>query len=115
MESLADYLGITPEGKPDAAAPETLSAKEFCDSVVNSFEFRSYILNGLLLGSIPAAVVNRIMDTAWGKLPDRVDHTISTNPLESMSIEQLEERALFLAQTARELRNAAASESKAVH
>ena len=51
-------------------------AETFCKAVLNSYEFRQYIVHSLTLGSIPAAVMIRIMDTAgWQKPPDRVEHT----------------------------------------
>lgn len=79
MQSLAEFLGTTPE----APASETQQlediagdAKTFCEAVLNSFEFRQYIVHGLTLGSLPPAILIRVMDMAgWQKPPERVEHT----------------------------------------
>lgn len=83
FQSLADYLGV--EGAPSGGQPakpvthlEDIAgdAKAFCDAVLNSFEFRQYIVHGLILGSIPAAVMIRVMDMAgWQKPPERHEVT----------------------------------------
>lgn len=80
FQTLADYLGTAPVA--DGAAPvqrlEDISgdAEKFCKAVLDSFEFRQYIVHGLTLGSIPAAVMLRIMDKAgWQKPPEQIEHT----------------------------------------
>lgn len=80
MESLAQYLGIQVEAaEPERDAPlledGSLTAQQFADAVVQSVEFRRYILNGLAAGDLPAAVVCRILDQSWGSKPTRVEHT----------------------------------------
>lgn len=76
MESLADYLGVDKEGKAASDEPEVVyTAKEFCDKVLASFEFRTYILNHLHLGTLPAAIMIRIMDIGWGKPAERIEHS----------------------------------------
>jgi hypothetical protein len=78
--SLADYLGLEP-GTPANPEPderqalERLTGKDFAQAVLDSLEFRRYILDGLRFSSIPAAVLCRLMDHGWGKAPDRVEHT----------------------------------------
>jgi len=56
-------------------APVKLSPKEFCQRILDSPEFRAYLTNGIQLGTLPAAVIVRIMDLAWGKPVDRIEHT----------------------------------------
>jgi hypothetical protein len=71
MISLADVLGTAaslPTTTADAAASETpATAQAFCQRILQSREFRAYLLHGLAVGSLPAAVVCRIMDFGWGK------------------------------------------------
>jgi hypothetical protein len=79
MQSLAEFLGTVPVPAQAADDPvpdyEGLPAKAFADAVLNSKEFRQYVLNGLTLGELPAAIICRLMDYAWGKPVDRVEHT----------------------------------------
>ena len=104
--SLAEHLGVVdirhPEVPATAAAP--LTAKQFCLAVLESPEFRSYIADGIVLRNLPAPVILRVMDQGWGKPVEQVEVKDTTNRLEAWSAEQLEERALFLAETARRLR-----------
>lgn len=80
--SLAEYLGTKPDSVDDERSPsslfeaaEKLTATEFCDAVLNSYEFRQYIVNGLTLGTLSAAIIGRIMDQSWGKPLERHEHT----------------------------------------
>ncbi len=80
-DSLAEYLGD--EKKQEKSSLLTLSksfdevrtAKEFCQLVLESREFREYIVNSLTLGSLPPAVITRMMDYAWGKPVELHEHT----------------------------------------
>ncbi len=79
LQTLADYLGTAPaDGQP--AEPDLADIagdpKAFCKAVINSREFRNYIKNGLIAGSIPPAILTRVMDTAeWPAAAKRVEHT----------------------------------------
>lgn len=72
-ESLYDAL-LVPRPEGTKASPATggpwpidgVTGQEFAETVVNSEEFRAYILYGLRSGDLPAAVVCRFMDHAWG-------------------------------------------------
>lgn len=81
MESLAEYLGVNCQEPADLPAdsvhsiPETLDAKEFARRFLNSAEFKRYLVNSLSLGELPPAIITRMMDYAWGKPVDRVEHT----------------------------------------
>jgi len=94
MKSLAEHLGVMPtdgeasptngEASPAEAAPQTetrlediTDSKTFALAVLNSSEFRRYIVSGLVLGNLPgfAGILMRMMDYAWGKPVDRVEHT----------------------------------------
>lgn len=76
-QTLAEFLGISDPKQPDLPVEPVgpLSAKEFCEQVLNSPEFRSYIRNGIVLGDLPPAIVVRLMDIGWGKPVDRLEHT----------------------------------------
>lgn len=105
-QSLADYLG-TSEPVPDAPAAEPmarLSAKKFSEAVLNSPEFHRYVVNSLSLGDIPPAIITRMMDYAWGKPVEKLELKDTTNPLEELRVDQLEARALYLANLARQMR-----------
>lgn len=81
MESLAVYLGVVDGAgapEPEASAPrleDITDSKSFALAVLNSPEFRLYIVRSLALGELPAAVLCRLMDYGWGKPPERVEHT----------------------------------------
>lgn len=51
--------------------------REFAKAVLESRDFRQYIVDGLKRRDIPATLVLRLMDYAdgWGKPPERVEHT----------------------------------------
>jgi hypothetical protein len=83
--SLADFLNVVdpraPEDLPPQTEPSILDAldiddpTEFCKKIVGSREFRQYIMNGVVLGDLPPAIGCRIIDHAWGKPPERVEHS----------------------------------------
>lgn len=85
MESLADFLGISgalagrPEDDEDRAPSlaDISDPKAFAEAVLGSREFRMYIVNGLRLGNLPGftGLLARLMDHAWGKPVERVEHT----------------------------------------
>jgi hypothetical protein len=94
FQSLADFLGVQ-DPRPDegAALPDAEALvdvsdpKEFCEKVLESREFRQYIMNGITLGDLPPAVMCRIIDHAWGKPVDRVEHTGKDGqPIETIKI-----------------------------
>jgi hypothetical protein len=90
MQSLADVLGVPDPKQPDAPAPRDpgkLTAKQFCQAVVNSPEFRAYITNGIFVGDLPAPILLRIMDTAWGKPVERVEVKDRSEALEDLTPE----------------------------
>jgi hypothetical protein len=79
FQTLAEYLGTSqqPADEPQPRLEDIAGdAEAFCKAVLNSYEFRQYIVNGLVLGSVPAAVMLRVMDMAgWQKPPERVEHS----------------------------------------
>lgn len=85
--SLADLLDV-PDPRTDAQSATDVKTSptvdsllditdptEFCQKILETREFRQYILNGIVLGDLPAAIVTRVIDHAWGKPPERVEHT----------------------------------------
>lgn len=102
-QSLADALGIQhPREKPvvDDNAPAKMSAEEFCKTLLNSSEFRVYILNGLVFNNLPPQILVRIMDQGWGKPVARIEVKDTTH-VDDMLPQQLEHRAMALAKIAR--------------
>lgn len=78
MGSLAEFLGVGDQDAPPREPPvalDNLSPKQFCQAILNSSEFRTYLLNGISLGDLPAAVIIRVMDIGWGKPAERIEHT----------------------------------------
>lgn len=77
-QSLAEYLGVaTPQNPdPDPFPTEGVSPQEICTTILRSQEFRTYLLHSLTLGTLPPAVLMRIMDVAgWPKGVARIEHT----------------------------------------
>ena len=82
MQSLADFLDV-PDPRPEDKRPNTeyeallntSDPKDFCQKILESREFRQYIMNGITLGDLPPAVMCRVIDHAWGKPAERVEHT----------------------------------------
>ena len=61
----------------DAPPPkEFTSAQGFAKAVLESYEFRDYIIRNLVNGKLPGAIVIRLMDYAdgWGKPVETVKH-----------------------------------------
>ena len=85
VQTLAEYLGtdVAPPLDPSPRLEDITNAKQFAEAVLTSREFRLYIINSLTLGSLPAAITCRMMDYAWGKPIDRVEHAgIDGAPIE---------------------------------
>lgn len=81
-QSLAEFLGAAdprPEGEVPTSDFEQLidvsDAKEFCQRIMKTREWRQYIMNGIVLGDLPSAIATRIMDHGIGKPPDKVEVT----------------------------------------
>jgi hypothetical protein len=112
MKSLAEHLGAVdprpehkrPQDDFDALIDVTEPVK-FCKGIVESREFRQYILSGIVLGDLPPAIMTRIIDHAWGKPVEQL-HVTSTVAVEELTPSQLEERAARLSEMARFLRRA---------
>jgi hypothetical protein len=70
----------------ESPAWEKLTGKAFAEAILNSFEFRQYIISGLAAGDLAPAVLTRLMDHGWGKPPERVEHTGKDGkPIESIT------------------------------
>jgi hypothetical protein len=114
LQSLADFLGIKDASVPDAPAPTltppTLSVAAFCTEVLNTVQYRESILRRILMDSLPAQLECLLFHYAYGKPVERVEVKDTSNNLEDLTAEQLEERALYLAETARRMRQEASSE-----
>jgi len=100
-KSLYDVLHEGEIHEPEPVEPE-VSAQDFCKHIVASPEFRMYLMNGILEGSLPGAVIGRIMDHAWGKPVERLE-VKDTTDMDDLPIEAVQERIDFLQDTLRRL------------
>ena len=111
MKSLFESLNLadltTPDAEPDPLL--VLTGKAFSKAVLESVQFREYVVRGLLLRDIPPAVLCRLMDHGWGKPPDRIEHTLDDRSLENMTPERVREK-LVHAQRLLQLLEAAQTE-----
>lgn len=110
-KSLAESLGVTDFAAQDehsgvADGPLLkVTVKTFCKGVLNSPEYRNSLLRRIMLDELPPAVECMLWDRAEGKVVNHLEVKDTTNTLEAMTVEQLEDRALFLAEVARRLRS----------
>jgi hypothetical protein len=75
VETLAGFLGTD---QADLSAPTELpqlTVKEFCQGVLESREYRQSVITRIALGTLPAALELRMYDYAYGKPPDKVEHS----------------------------------------
>lgn len=82
MKCLAEYLGTPLEkqfSEPDAPADPrfTLTGQAFAQAVLSSPEFRAYVVNNLVLGTLPAPVLTKLMDYGWGAPETKVRVTVT--------------------------------------
>ena len=111
--TLGDFLDANPMRRlerpamlvfQDGVGVAGLDGKAFAAALLSSPQFRLYVLNGLAAGDLPGSVVIRLMDNGWGKPVDRLEVKDTTDPLDDLSAEQLEDRAARLLEVARQLR-----------
>lgn len=77
-QSLADLFGTSDAAVELPRLEDIADGQEFAKAVLNSIEFRRYIVNSLILGEIPPAILLRVMDLAgptWQQPPKRVQHS----------------------------------------
>lgn len=68
----ASFAAPLPQREPDYLG---LTGKRFAKAVLDSQEFKQYIVDGIMKRDLPPAVLCRLIDHGWGKPPDRVEHT----------------------------------------
>lgn len=70
--------------------------KDFAKAVLESPEFRNYVMHGLRTRDLPATLLIRLMDYAegWGKPVEQLE-VKDTTPPQEMTPEQIKERARF--------------------
>jgi len=106
--SLFEYLGLKdpdqPE-KPMEAGPNlaTTDPRTFALEILSSYQYRESILRRILVDDLPPAVETLLLHYAFGKPTERVE-VKDVTPIESLTSEQLEDKALQLAQMARRMR-----------
>lgn len=108
MKTLFESLGFDNDEMPESSLSENsltdISGEDFCKRIVNSPEYRISLLSRIANGRLAPAVECRILEHAWGKVTDKLEVKQTSNDLEHLSAEKLEERALYLANLARNLR-----------
>ena len=86
IEPVPASLGVQVSTQVSLENCAALTGKAFSDAVVQSEEFRLYVIEGLTERDLPPAVLCRILDHAWGKPPERVEHTGKDGqPIESVT------------------------------
>jgi len=75
---------------------EITDSKDFAKAVLDTREFREYIIDGLRGRDLPSSVVLRLMDYAdgWGKPVEKVE-VKDTTPVTELTLDQIRERAAF--------------------
>lgn len=106
--SLADVLGVLDEKNGETPSStvdpvEITDPKEFAEAVLQSREFRQYVVRSLTLGELPAAVTTRIMDYGWGKPVDRVEFKDISRDVTGMTKAEILEEIRSLQELAAEL------------
>jgi hypothetical protein len=106
-ESLADFLGVRDPRKADDDKPKKITRKvisEFAREILSSEEYRASLLRRIFLDELPPAVELLLYHYAHGKPVEKVEVKDTTIAVENMTAEQCEERALFLVEYARRMR-----------
>lgn len=79
FKSLAESLGLAPAFEPSETEKlvDISDGKAFATAVLDSRDFRQYVVDALKLGNVPgfSGILTRLMDHAWGKAPDKVEIT----------------------------------------
>jgi hypothetical protein len=106
--SLADVLGVPdpvePDAKVEAEFDPNVDVTKFANAVLSSRQYRESVLRRIIMDELPPQIETLFYHYAKGKPVERFEVKDTTNPLEDMSVEQLEARALQLVEMARKLR-----------
>lgn len=108
FQSLADFLGVQDRedlDAPVAPAPSNkMTVKAFCKGVLESPQYRESLLRRIVMDDLPPQIEAMMWDRAHGKVIDKLEVKDTSNALEDLTVEQLEERAMYLAEIAKSLR-----------
>lgn len=115
VQSLAEYLGTVDPAKPEVPVkpfkvPKT--GEEFARAIVCSEDYRRSLKNMIFLGILPPAVHSWLLCTAFGKPIDRLEVKDTTDPIDTLTAEQCEERAMHLLELARSMKVAEFAEPR---
>ena len=70
-----------------------MTGTQFAKAVLESSEFRQYIIKGLSTRDIPAAILTKLMDHGWGKPLEKLEvKTTTGSDLDSLSLPELRAR-----------------------
>lgn len=108
FQSLADFLGVQDPVQPELPVqpPPSLkiTVKGFCKGILSSVQYRESLMRRIIMDELSPAVECMLWDRAHGKTVEKMEFKDTTDPLEELTIEQLEERAVKLLEVARRLR-----------
>ena len=106
--TLAEFLGVPdPVTKVDPSGIDytsKLPVAAFCKQVLASPEYRMSLVRRITLDELPPAIEQLLYYYAEGKPVEKVEVKDTSDPLENLTIDQLEERAMKLLNVARQLR-----------
>lgn len=110
--TLAEYLGVVDPVLPKeqqivttpAPSITKLTVKSFCQDIIQSREYRESILRRVIMDQLPQAIETMLWNRAYGPVVEKVEVKDTSDQLEDMTAEQLEERARKLADVALHLR-----------
>lgn len=105
MKSLSDVLGVPDPKQPTSESkPVKITVKTLAKGILNSPQYLESIRRRILADTLPPAVECKLYEYAFGKPVDKVEFKDTTNDLGELSTEELEAKAIRLAELARKLR-----------
>lgn len=84
-----------------------MTAAAFSKEILDSVQYRESLLRRIIMDELPPAIEVLLYHYAHGKPVERVEVKDTTDSLEHLTVEQLEEQAMRLAETARQMREQA--------
>lgn len=114
-ESLADFLGVRDPRKADddskpAKKITRKAISEFARDILSTEEYRASLLRRIFLDELPPAIEALLYHYAHGKPVEKLEVKDTTIAIENLTAEQCEERAMFLVEYARKMRESEGTE-----
>jgi hypothetical protein len=113
VKTLADVLGVRALDKldnpqnaasapaehvalPDALVDDKTSVEDFAKLILHSREYRQHLARCIILDELPGGLEVLLWKFAYGSPTERLEVEHKTNPFANLTLEQLEQRALYL-------------------